>query len=296
MSFKDSSLPPDLENQPEHHLDESFHDNDSRFDDLVEEISNLIFDINNNNVSIEKFTATLDSRKDDFSKNNRNLTSIESRVVGLIEQSTNKFFELSNSKKKLIKINNENNFYLNKSQLFKKEKLLNEIKNSLQTFQTNQKNFTNLSKLLNKQLKSTLEETVKTDINILENEHENDNDHNDLNQNDQIIVEVDPINRHEFIHQQNLIIERENEIQNIESGITELNEIFNDLSNIIQEQGTVLDNIEANLYTYSDNVQDANRELRKASYYQKRSRGKKFCFLLILMVMLFLILVAMVLG
>ncbi|ODV62268.1 SNAP receptor PEP12 [Ascoidea rubescens DSM 1968] len=143
-------------------------------------------------------------------------------------------------------------------------------------------------------MKSTLEETPSSQISVLEGE--NNNDHNNLDQNDQIIVEVDPINRHEFIHQQNLIIERENEIQTIESGITELNEIFNDLSNIIQEQGIVLDNIEANLYTYSDNVQDAHRELRKASYYQKRSRGKQFCFLVVLMVILFLILVAMVLG
>lgn len=48
------------------------------------------------------------------------------------------------------------------------------------------------------------------------------------------------LNQQELDYQQSLIQEREAEIQGIESGIEELNEIFTDLSAIVNEQGTIV--------------------------------------------------------
>ena len=109
----------------------------------------------------------------------------------------------------------------------------------------------------------------------------------------QIVIERDPINNEEFAYQQNLIEQRDQEISNIERGITELNEIFKDLGNVVQQQGVLVDNIEANIYTTSDNTQMASNELRKAMRYQKSTSRWRVYLLVVLLVMLFFIFLIM---
>ncbi|EPQ30930.1 uncharacterized protein PFL1_01828 [Pseudozyma flocculosa PF-1] len=81
--------------------------------------------------------------------------------------------------------------------------------------------------------------------------------------------------------QESLIASREAEIREIESGVQELNEIFRDLGNIVQEQGGMIDNIEFNITTIADNTEGADRELVVAHEYQRKAGRRAACLLLI---------------
>jgi syntaxin 7 len=103
-------------------------------------------------------------------------------------------------------------------------------------------------------------------------------------------------NQSEVDFQESLIIERENEIRNIEQSVGELNELFRDVAHIVHEQGGQLDIISENVQNVSQDTRGANTELRSASRYQKNARNKACCLLIILAVILTIIVLAVVLG
>jgi syntaxin 7 len=96
--------------------------------------------------------------------------------------------------------------------------------------------------------------------------------------------------------QEALIIEREEEIRNIEQGVGDLNVLFQQVAQIVTEQGEVLDTIERNVEVVRDDTRGADRELRSAARYQKNARSKACCLLVILSVILTIILLAVFLG
>lgn len=100
----------------------------------------------------------------------------------------------------------------------------------------------------------------------------------------------------EIAYNESLITERESEIQNIEQGITELNEIFRDLGTMVTQQGSVIDSIEANIDNVATNTQVASHELLRAQRYQRTSRNRKFCLMMILLVIFTIVLLAVTLG
>ncbi|XP_053743821.1 syntaxin-7-like [Synchiropus splendidus] len=87
-----------------------------------------------------------------------------------------------------------------------------------------------------------------------------------------------------------LIQERELAIQQLESDIVDINDIFKDLGMMVHEQGDMIDSIEANVESAEVTVQSATQQLARASESQRSSR-KKTCILLIV-----LALVAVVVG
>jgi syntaxin 7 len=96
--------------------------------------------------------------------------------------------------------------------------------------------------------------------------------------------------------QDSLIVEREAEIRNIEQGVTELNELFRDVAHIVNEQGEMLDTIDASVDRTRTDTRGADLELRSAARYQKQARSKACCLLLILAVILTIIILAATLG
>ncbi|XP_032877177.1 syntaxin-7 [Amblyraja radiata] len=82
-----------------------------------------------------------------------------------------------------------------------------------------------------------------------------------------------------------LIKDRENAIQQLESDILDINEIFKDLGMMIHEQGDLVDSIEANVETAEVHVHEANQQLSRAAEYQRKSR-KKICILIIVLLIL----------
>lgn len=111
----------------------------------------------------------------------------------------------------------------------------------------------------------------------------------------QVQIEYEPINAEELEQQTLLIQEREREIQQIQQDTQEINDIFSNLSSIINEQQFQIDSIENNIFSYSSNAREADTELRRASRYQKRSSGRLLCCLLILIgILAFIILIGLI--
>jgi len=85
------------------------------------------------------------------------------------------------------------------------------------------------------------------------------------------------------------IKEREAAIRKLESDILDVNDIFKDLALMVHEQGDVIDSIEANVGTAATHVEQGNVQLEKARDYQKASRKKMCCFLVILLIVAIII-------
>jgi syntaxin 7 len=102
--------------------------------------------------------------------------------------------------------------------------------------------------------------------------------------------------QHEVDFQEALIIEREEEIRNIEEGVGDLNVLFRQVAHMVQEQGENVQTIAENVERTYDNTRGADRETRQAARYQKAARNKSCCLLLILAVILTIVILAIVLG
>ncbi|KAL4649088.1 syntaxin-7 [Arapaima gigas] len=87
-----------------------------------------------------------------------------------------------------------------------------------------------------------------------------------------------------------LIQERENAIRQLESDITDINDIFKDLGMMVHEQGDMIDSIEANVESADVHVQSGTQQLARAADYQRKSR-RKICILIVILVV-----VAVVIG
>ncbi|KXG47927.1 t-SNARE [Penicillium griseofulvum] len=84
------------------------------------------------------------------------------------------------------------------------------------------------------------------------------------------------------------IAQREREINDIAKGIIELADIFRELQSMIIDQGTMLDRIDYNVERMGTEVKAADKELKVATGYQKRTTKRK------IMLLLFLIIVGMI--
>ncbi|KAI9726626.1 MAG: hypothetical protein M1828_000993 [Chrysothrix sp. TS-e1954] len=89
------------------------------------------------------------------------------------------------------------------------------------------------------------------------------------------------------------IAQREREIEDIAQGIIELANIFQDLSSMVIDQGTLLDRIDYNVERTTEHVKAAEKELTVATGYQKRTTKRKIILLLILLVIGMIILVTL---
>jgi t-SNARE complex subunit (syntaxin) len=173
------------------------------------------------------------------------------------------------------------------SQRYTQEKLSREFKSALTDFQTIQRHAIEKQRASVNAAKAALES---------EEGGEADGSNVQLQQQQQSQEQLRLASQSEVDFQESLIIEREAEIRNIDRGVQELAEIFNDLSTIVVEQGTQLGNIEDNVYSTRDDTRRANVELNSAARYQRGARNKMCCLLLILAVVTTVIVLAVVLG
>ncbi len=82
----------------------------------------------------------------------------------------------------------------------------------------------------------------------------------------------------------NAISQREREIEEIAQGIIELADLFRDLQTMVIDQGTVLDRIDYNVERMASDVKEAEKELKTAEGYQKKTTKRKIIFLLLLII------------
>jgi len=93
-----------------------------------------------------------------------------------------------------------------------------------------------------------------------------------------------------------LIQDRENGIKQIESAVTEVNEIFTDLANLVHEQGFMIDNIESNIESTAVQTKAAVGELQQASKHQRSARSKMCILAVILSVIAAIVTLILVLS
>ncbi|KAG7289485.1 hypothetical protein NEMBOFW57_005856 [Staphylotrichum longicolle] len=86
------------------------------------------------------------------------------------------------------------------------------------------------------------------------------------------------------------ISQREREIEDIAQGIIELSDLFRDLQTMVIDQGTMLDRIDYNVECMASDVKEAEKELKTAEGYQKKTTKRKIIFLLLLIIAAMIIL------
>ncbi|XP_037641273.1 t-SNARE domain-containing protein 1 isoform X2 [Sebastes umbrosus] len=74
--------------------------------------------------------------------------------------------------------------------------------------------------------------------------------------------------------------QREEALMQIERDMLDVSQIMKDLASMVHEQGDAIDSIEDYIQTTSSNVESANQELAKANQYQRQLRKRK-CYLLV---------------
>ncbi|KAL4956562.1 t-SNARE [Aspergillus filifer] len=271
MSFERANI---LESQPttfRRSDDPQYHD-DPEFQRLTESLSDRLFTLTSNITRLSDQVALLGTKRD--------TERVRERVHSLLEQTREGFRDVGEGIKKV-----QNWEDVNPSQKWTQSKLSTEFKATLEEFQTVQR------RALEKQRASAVAARSAVD----EAEHQA---HGGAQQQQGQLLEEQPrlANQHEVDFQETLIIERENEIRNIEQSVGELNELFRDVAHIVHEQGEQLDTISGNVENVRGDTQGANVELRSASRYQKNARNKACCLLIILAVILTIIILAAVLG
>ncbi|KAF2100926.1 SNARE complex subunit Tlg2 [Rhizodiscina lignyota] len=93
-----------------------------------------------------------------------------------------------------------------------------------------------------------------------------------------------------------IIAQREREIEDIATGIIELSNIFQELQTMVIDQGTMLDRIDYNVEKMGEEVKGAEKELKVATNYQKRSVKRKIMLLLLLCIVGLFIVLGLKLG
>lgn len=86
---------------------------------------------------------------------------------------------------------------------------------------------------------------------------------------------------------------REKEVMNIVKSIVDLNAVYKDLSNLVEEQGTVLDRIDYNIESTQTKVYEGFKQLQKAEKYQRANR-KMYCIFILSVSVLFLLILLII--
>lgn len=262
------------------------------FNVLKEEIVTQLFEINGQISTLQQFISILESLLKKGNVSAKVVDKIDKKSVVNIRKVGSLIKNVNEQVQKIDAIEESS---LDRPEVIAREKIIRDVRYSLQEFQSTQRKYANVIRDINNRARAALNQEEESNITALREEEEGGSQKQQLIPNDkgtklQITIEREPINNEEFAYQQNLIRQRDQEISNIEEGITELNEIFKDLGNVVQQQGIMVDNIEANIYSTSDNTAMASRELNKA--YRSQKSANKWCLYLLagLLIMLFMLL------
>ncbi|POS76207.1 SNARE domain-containing protein [Diaporthe helianthi] len=279
MSFDQLSS---LESQPR----QSAYTDDPEFDRLSQDMMNKLFTLSGNTSRLRTEIGHLGTRRD--------TARVRERVRDLIDESQETLKEVGEGVKKVQTWGEDHGGdELTPAQKYKQQKLFREFRSSLEEFQGLQR------QALEKQRASVSAARAAAHE---QEEGGGGGDNVPLSptgqQQQQQLMQQDlrlaPQDEVDF--QEALIAERETEIQNIEQGVGDLNVLFQQVAQIVTEQGEQLGGIAENVERTHEDTRGADRELRQAARYQKNARSKACCLLIILAVILTIIVLAVVLG
>ncbi|KAI8047738.1 t-SNARE [Gilbertella persicaria] len=243
--------------------------NGSDYKTLTQRVSQQVFHINGNITSIERLVGFLGTARDspdirnklhDVTEGTRDLIKDTTADIKLLSQ-----YQTSDPKQ-------------TRQRKLEQQKLSKDFQKVLAEFQNIQRESVSKQReYVDKQKASTA---------ALQSQIEDD----EVQQEQQQLLQVEDAQRriqiealdNEIDYNETLISERENEIQGIEQGITELNEIFRDLGMLVNEQESGIQSIYGNVLNISQNTKQAAEELTTANRHQKRARKNMCCFMLII--------------
>ncbi|KAJ9149815.1 Syntaxin pep12 [Pleurostoma richardsiae] len=245
---------------------------DPEFDGLSQDLMNKLFKLTGNNSRLGTEIGHLGTRRD--------TARVRERVHELLEESRDLFKDVGEGVKKIQSWHD-----VTSSQRYKQQKLSREFQTTLSEFQNLQRQALEKQRATVSAARAAIEETEGGGHVSSEQIQQ---------QQQQELARLAPQDEVDF--QDALIIEREEEIRNIEQGVGDLNVLFQQVAQIVNEQGQQLDTIADNVENVRTDTRGADYELRSAARYQRNARSKACCLLLILAVILTIILLAIFLG
>ncbi|KAF3070778.1 Syntaxin-22 [Daldinia childiae] len=248
---------------------------DPEFTRLSQGLMNKLFHLQGNISKLKSDIGLLGTRRDN--------PRLRERVHVVIEESTEQFKEVGEGIKKIQTWEEPT-----PTQKYSQQKLSREFKAALSEFQNLQRT------ALEKQRASVSAAKAALDHDPSGEGAPSDATGEQLQLQQQEQVHLAPQDEVDF--QEALITEREEEIRQIEEGVGDLNVLFQQVAQIVSEQGEVLETIESNAVNIRDDTRGADYELRSAARYQKNARSKACCLLLILAVIMAIVLLAVFLG
>ena len=212
-------------------------------------------------------------------RNNVNVLEVRIEdMEGAIKQLVNNLVQLINKNQKLSK---ENSIEITSKQILIKERLTKE--------------FSELQSLFHTARRQAEDKMKQTPIQAHVDEQTPLLDNSEPQRQPQTQVDPDLVEQTELQYHMLLTEERNRELNQVSQGIQEVNSIFKDLSELVQQQGEQLDTVEDNILQLHSNTQGADRELQKAHEYQRR-RSKWSCIFLVALCVFVLIVVLAVLS
>eukprot|EP00052_Salpingoeca_macrocollata_P013770 m.107552 g.107552 ORF g.107552 m.107552 type:complete len:919 (+) comp19050_c3_seq2:718-3474(+) len=239
-------------------------DGDSEYIRLDQEITTNIFTITGNVNTMQRMVSMLGTQRDTPELRHK-LQDVQTQTAKIVRDTT---FALRN----LGNLDGGSPQEQRKRQI-QQEKLSNDFKSALEKFQT-------ASQLAVSKEKNTLKEER-----IRAGSFRRTNYDDDQYDDNQRLLHSQPQAGDELLDEQvdfndAMIQEREEGIRELEATMQEVNEIYRDLATLVHEQGSMIDNIEANMTSTQSYTESGRENVQKASHYQKKARNK-MCILLI---------------
>jgi len=274
MAYRDQS---NLESQPTtwRREDDPEYADDPEFNQYTTQLSDKLFSLTSNISRLSNQIALLGTR--------RETERVRERVQDLLTETGEGFKDVGEGLKKVQSWHD-----LGPSQKYTAGKLGQEFRASLTEFQGLQR------QALDKQKASASAQRAALDDGSGAAGTESAEGQRQQQLQQQAPLRV--ADQSEVDFQENLIIERESEIRQIESSVSELNELFRDVATMVHDQGNMLDTIDANVMQTRDDTRNADMQLRTASRHQKSARGKACCLLIILAIVLAVVILAVALN
>ncbi|KAG0169596.1 hypothetical protein DFQ30_003474 [Apophysomyces sp. BC1015] len=251
-------------------------DDDREYKAITQRVSQQVFHINGNISSIERLVGFLGGPRDTADVRNKLQATRE-----LIKDSTADIkslaqYQSTDSRKGrhiVLTHHNQRQRKLEQQKLSKDfQKVLADFQKAQRTSASKQREYVDKAKATTAMLQSQVaadEEIEQQQMQIAEDSQRR--------------LQIQALDN-EIEYNEILISEREGEIQGIEQGITELNEIFRDLGMLVNEQESGIQSIYGNVLNIAENTRQAADELTVANRHQKSARKNKCCLLLIVTV------------
>nr|XP_018917718.1 PREDICTED: putative syntaxin-2 [Bemisia tabaci]XP_018917719.1 PREDICTED: putative syntaxin-2 [Bemisia tabaci]XP_018917720.1 PREDICTED: putative syntaxin-2 [Bemisia tabaci] len=226
---------------------------DRQSKELAESITTNMYTINNGSRTLDQALKIIGTPRDNQAVRDKwHVTQMSvNQIIAQMSKDLQKFSALSRSG--------------DKAQKLQSEKLVNNFKETVQTYSDLQNQVAQKMKSNPLPTVLTMEEENKLNFEAVESDQR------------QLIAQKQLQNELEF--EQSLLLERETRMRQIEGDIIDVNVIMRELGAITRQQNENINSIEGAVESIYDNIERGTEELRKGAEYQVRRRKKNCCLL-----------------